>query len=102
MALIKAAYALRCILVKLFLPRDSLAGCFPHAGDVDILTAVVIEVGPGATHPSPDAFDVRLFRSDRERSVAIVAIKLGGTEIIGDKKVRQAIAFESPQAHAKL
>src|SRR5208282_5047160 len=91
---IQLSYSVGSILVEYPLPGDPLAGCFPHAWDVDILVAVVIEIGPCASHSCADAFDMRLFRSNGERSIAVVAVKLRASKVIGYKKVRQSIACQ--------
>ena len=57
---VQFADTLRRLCVKIHLTGDSLAGRFPHAGDVDILVAVVVKVAPAAAHACANVFDVGL------------------------------------------
>ena len=59
-ALVEFADILRGVLVKLLLFRDPLSGGLPHAGNVNILESVVIEIGPTAAHSGPHVLDVGL------------------------------------------
>ena len=49
--------------MELGLSRYALARSFPHAWNVDILVAIIVEVGPAATHPSTYAFDPRFLET---------------------------------------
>ena len=73
--------------------RNSLAGGFPHTGDIDVLLAIVIEVRPGGAHAGTHILDVRLFGDDREGAVSVIAVQLGDTEIIGDTEIGQALGI---------
>src|SRR6185437_7129454 len=92
MAPVQVTDALGPVGMKLRLLRDALTRGLPHARNINILAAFVVEIDPAATHASTHALDARLRGDVFERTVAVVAIKLRTSEVIGDEQIREAIA----------
>src|ERR1700688_4510442 len=91
MSAIKPADSLRLLLMKILLFGNSHAGRGPHVCNEYVLVAVVVKIEPARAHPGPDVLDAR-FRGDcGEFSVAVVAVQVVPSEVIGHIQVWRAV-----------
>src|SRR4029077_5544070 len=70
------------------------AGGGPHIGHVNILIPVVIEIEPGGAHTGPGVLDSRSRRDSGEGSVAVVAIEVTASKVVGHAEVRRSVSIE--------
>ena len=78
---------------------NSLTGGRPHVGGVDVLFAVVIEIGPARAHAGARIVDVGFAGDCGERAVAVVAIEIAAPEIVGHVEIgRSAGVGVAPRA----
>src|ERR1700745_3594226 len=84
----------RIVSVKDWLFGNALACGGPHIGDVNVLAAIVIEVGPTCAHAGAGIVDAGGIGDGFEGAVAVIAIKIAAAEIIGDVKVGPAVRID--------
>src|SRR3984957_4244987 len=98
---VEGTHILGRVLLKDWLRRNALAGGGPHVRDVQILVAVAIVVQPTNAHARANVFYAQLRRDVRERSVAIVAVKVFAPKVVDHAQVRPAILVIVTPAAAK-
>jgi hypothetical protein len=76
---------------KLIVGGDAPAGSEPHIGDVQILTAIVVDVHPAGTHTGPVIFDACFLRNVGEGAVSVVAVEILPPEVVCHMEVRPSV-----------
>ena len=89
------------VFLENFLGRDAFAGSGPHVSHVNILGAVLVEVGPANAHARTDVFNTCLRSHIRKGSIAIVTVKILTPEIIHHVKVGPSISVVIAPAAAE-
>ena len=62
--------------VKLLLLGNPMPGGIPHVGNVNVLIAVIVEIGPAAPIPAPGSSIAASVETDVKGSIAVVAIEI--------------------------
>src|SRR5205807_10368959 len=66
----------------------------PHIPDVNILISIIIGVEPAGAHACPNILDMGFPRDGCECSVAIVAIEIAASEIVGHAEVWPSVGIQ--------
>ncbi len=80
---------------------DSLAGGGPHIGNVNLLMAVVVDIGPAGAHAGPGLVDSGGFGNGFKSAVAAIAVKIATAKIVGHVQVWPAVRIDITPSASK-